>query len=178
MTSAAGPVRSQSFRPLGAGRPRISHATTLLCLLLTGSALAAEDAADDGAVPRSQFVGSQACADCHAEAYQAWRGSHHDLAMAEPTETTVLGDFGDAELTAHGVTSRFFRRDGGWFVNTDGPDGELHDYPVAYTFGWYPLQQHLIRFPGGRLQALGLAWDSRPSDEGGQRWFHLYPDEP
>ena len=132
----------------------------------------------NGAVPRSQFVGSQACADCHAEAYQAWRGSHHDLAMAEPTETTVLGDFGDAELTAHGVTSRFFRRDGGWFVNTDGPDGELHDYPVAYTFGWYPLQQHLIRFPGGRLQALGLAWDSRPSDEGGQRWFHLYPDEP
>jgi hypothetical protein len=29
-------------------------------------------------------------------------------------------------------------------------------------------------FPGGRLQALGIAWDSRPKDQGGQRWFHLY----
>ena len=27
------------------------------------------------------------------------------------------------------------------------------------------------------LQALSLAWDSRPKDKGGQRWFHLYPDE-
>jgi predicted CXXCH cytochrome family protein len=164
------------LRPLRAGRPWV-RPVALACLLLTGGLNAAEDAADVGAVPRSEFVGSQACAECHADVYQAWRGSHHDLAMAEPTEDTVLGHFDDAELTAHGITSRFFRRDGGWFVNTDGPDGELHDYPIAYTFGWYPLQQYLIAFPGGRLQALGLAWDSRPASEGGQRWFHLYPDE-
>jgi hypothetical protein len=31
--------------------------------------------------------------------------------------------------------------------------------------------------PGGRLQALGVAWDSRPKEQGGQRWFHLYPDQ-
>jgi len=60
-------------------------------------------------------------------------------------------------------------------VRTDGLDGALHDYPIAYTFGVYPLQQCLIAFPGGRLQALGIAWDSRPKDQGGQRWFHLYP---
>jgi hypothetical protein len=35
----------------------------------------------------------------------------------------------------------------------------------------------LIEFPGGRLQALSIASDTRPSAEGGQRWFHLYPDE-
>ena len=29
----------------------------------------------------------------------------------------------------------------------------------------------------GRLQALGIAWDARPKAQGGQRWFHLYPDE-
>ena len=48
---------------------------------------------------------------------------------------------------------------------------------IAYTFGVYPLQQYLIAFPGGRLQALGIAWDSRPKEQGGQRWFHLYPDQ-
>ena len=31
--------------------------------------------------------------------------------------------------------------------------------------------------PGGRLQALGIAWDSRPKERGGQRWLHLYPDQ-
>ena len=32
---------------------------------------------------------------------------------------------------------------------------------MKYTFGVYPLQQYLVPFPGGRLQALGIAWDSR-----------------
>jgi hypothetical protein len=27
------------------------------------------------------------------------------------------------------------------------------------------------------VQSLGLAWDSRSREEGGQRWFHLYPEE-
>ncbi len=46
-----------------------------------------------------------------------------------------------------------------------------------YTFGVTPLQQYLIEFPGGRMQALSIAWDTRPKEEGGQRWFHLYPNE-
>jgi predicted CXXCH cytochrome family protein len=48
---------------------------------------------------------------------------------------------------------------------------------VQYTFGVEPLQQYLVELPGGRLQALSLAWDTRPVEAGGQRWFHLYPDE-
>jgi hypothetical protein len=40
-----------------------------------------------------------------------------------------------------------------------------------------PLQQYLVEFPGGRLQALSIAWDSRPKAAGGQRWFHLLPNE-
>ena len=60
-------------------------------------------------------------------------------------------------------------------VRTDGPDGKLADYEIAYTFGVYPLQQYLIAFPGGRYQALPIAWDARPKDQGGQRWFHLQP---
>ena len=33
------------------------------------------------------------------------------------------------------------------------------------------------RIPRSPIQALSLAWDSRPKDKGGQRWFHLYPNE-
>ncbi len=124
------------------------------------------------------FVGGEACRSCHAPEFDRWRGSHHDLAMQNVDEASVLGDFDGAQFTHFGVTSRFFRRDGRFFVNTDGPDGVLRDYEIAYVFGFYPLQQYLIAFPGGRLQALSVCWDSRPASEGGQRWFHLHPDEP
>jgi tetratricopeptide (TPR) repeat protein len=124
------------------------------------------------------YVGSQACAVCHAEAAAAWQDSHHDLAMQRPTAQAVLGNFNDTEFSLAGVTTRFYRDGERYMIRTDGPNGELQDYAVSYTFGVEPLQQYLIALPGGRLQAFGIAWDSRPSDAGGQRWFHLYPDDP
>jgi Flp pilus assembly protein TadD len=89
----------------------------------------------------------------------------------------VLGNFDGATFTHFGVTSTFKKHDGKFFARTDGPDGKLHDYEIAYTFGVDPLQQYLIRFPNGRLQALNVCWDTRPKAAGGQRWFHLYPKE-
>jgi tetratricopeptide (TPR) repeat protein len=126
--------------------------------------------------PAAGYVGTAACAGCHPKEHDAWRGSHHDRAMEEANEKTVLGNFADARFAYAGVTTRFFRRDGRFFVNTDGPDGKLADFEIRYTFGVYPLQQYLIELPGGRLQAFGIAWDTRPKAAGGQRWFHLYPD--
>lgn len=125
----------------------------------------------------AQFVGTPLCGSCHERELKLWTGSHHQLAMQPVTNTTVLGDFKGAALTYNGVTSKFFRRGSGFFVHTDGPDGALHDYPIRYTFGVAPLQQYLIRFPGGRLQAPSIAWDSRPRAQGGQRWLHLYPGQ-
>ena len=110
----------------------------------------------------ASYVGGQACAACHAAEYKAWRGSHHDLAMQVADEKTMLGNFNDAKFKHAGVTSTFFRRDGKYYVNTDGPDGTLADFEIKYTFGLTPLQQYLIELPGGRLQAFGVAWDSRP----------------
>ena len=110
----------------------------------------------------ADYVGGKACAECHAKAYAAWNGSHHDLAMQVADDKSVLGNFGNAKFTYAGVTSTFFKRDGAFFVNTDGPDGKLADFEIKYTFGVHPLQQYLIEFPGGRMQALSIAWDSRP----------------
>lgn len=131
----------------------------------------------NAASPAAWYVGGPACAECHESQAKEWKGSHHDLAMQEATESTVLGDFRDATYSYHSVTSTFFRRDGKFMVRTDGADGALHDYQIAYTYGIHPLQQYLIRFPDGRIQALNICWDTRPSGQGGQRWFHLYPNE-
>ncbi|MFO1432289.1 MAG: tetratricopeptide repeat protein [Candidatus Competibacteraceae bacterium] len=124
-----------------------------------------------------RYVGQPVCGRCHQEQQQRWTGSDHDYAMQVANEQTVLGDFDHARFTYYGLTSTFFKRDGKFMVRTDGPAGELHDYEIKYTFGIHPLQQYLIEFPDGRLQALGIAWDSRPREQGGQRWFHLYPTE-
>ena len=130
-----------------------------------------------GAGTAATFVGSESCAGCHGAELELWRSSQHKQAMGHAKDKSVLGDFNDSSFDYHGVHSRFFRRDGKYLVETDGPDGKLATFEVKYTFGVDPLQQYLVEFPDGRLQALSVAWDSRPKEQGGQRWFHLYPDE-
>jgi Flp pilus assembly protein TadD len=123
------------------------------------------------------YVGVEACARCHEQETKRWRGSQHALAMQEATPETVLGDFDDARFTYNGITSRFYRKDGRFFVRTDGPDGKMSEFEVRWTFGVTPLQQYLVGTSDGRYQALSIAWDSREATQGGQRWFHLYPGE-
>ena len=118
------------------------------------------------------YVDDATCAKCHVREHEAWYGSHHDLAMQEATAATVLGDFNGATFTHRGVSFRFFRRDGRFFVNTEGPDGRPADFELAYTFGVEPLQQYLAPFPGGYLQSLTVAWDTARGE-----WIHLYPDQ-
>jgi len=118
------------------------------------------------------FVADASCLPCHSRQADLFRGSHHDLAMQPATRETVLGDFDDTRFEYFGVETRFFRRDGQFMTRTEGPGGESAEYVIAYTFGVEPLQQYLVHFPGGRLQALPVAWDVER-----ERWFHLYPDE-
>jgi predicted CXXCH cytochrome family protein len=124
----------------------------------------------------ADFAGSAACAGCHAAETKAWLGSHHAMAMALATPETVKGDFGDVTIESHGSTARFFRDGPRFMVETDGKDGAKGVFEVSYSFGISPLQQYLVTFLDGRIQALPFAWDTRPKDQGGQRWFHLYPD--
>jgi Flp pilus assembly protein TadD len=125
----------------------------------------------------ASYVGGAQCAGCHAPEAELWRNSHHSLAMQLATPATVLANFNNPRFTKNGVVSTFFQRDGQYYVRTDGADGRLADFRVAYTFGIQPLQQYLLELPQGRLQALSIAWDTRPKSQGGQRWFHLYPGE-
>ena len=157
-------------------------ALTVVALIAAGAAVlwrpgAVMRESKAGPAPAATYVGAATCAPCHREQHELWKSSDHARAMLPADEQTVLGDFGGARFTKDSVTSAFSRRDGGYVIHTDGPDGAMHDYKVVYTFGVSPLQQYLIEFPGGRYQIPSIAWDSRPKASGGQRWFHLYPRE-
>ena len=124
-----------------------------------------------------EFVGSEACQTCHGPEYSDWQGSHHQLAMQVADRDTVLGDFSDKRFDYFETSTHFLTKGDKFLVRTENADGEQQEFSVTHTFGVTPLQQYLIEFPGGRLQALPFAWDSRPEESGGQRWFHLYPEE-
>jgi len=150
--------------------------TNIRVILLTLCGLFASQVAL-GNPTQSTFVGNGDCASCHASQVQDWTGSHHDLAMQEASEKTVLGDFDNATFVYEGVTTSFYRKGDEYWVKTDNEDGELQDYRVAYVFGVYPLQQLLLPITKGQLNALSIAWDARNASEGGQRWYHIYEDQ-
>ena len=136
-----------------------------------------EPSTGEPGMAKAEYVGRQACIDCHKKQYDLYIGSDHDMAMDVATEETVLGNFENAVFDHSGIKSRFYKKDSKFYVYTEGPDGKFEDYPIKYVFGIRPLQQYLIEFPGGTYQCLPLCWDTRPEDEGGQRWFHIYGDE-
>jgi tetratricopeptide (TPR) repeat protein len=163
-------------------RRRILGVCAVLAIgVVTGLVLAERPSTSQSTDPSREtagkYTGAQACAGCHRTEFKAWKGSHHEQAMQHADAKTVLGDFNDAHFEYSGVKTRFFKRGDQFFVNTDGADGKLKDFAVKYTFGVYPLQQYLVEFPGGRLQALSTSWDARPKSQGGQRWYRLYPTE-
>ena len=114
------------------------------------------------------FVGKMACLACHQNEYTLWEKSHHAHAMAHAHDTTVLGNFNNAEFTHNGITHRFYKRNERFFVYTKGVGGEMGEYEVSHTFGYTPLQQYLIPFEKGKFQCLPIAWDTEKEE-----WFDM-----
>lgn len=122
-------------------------------------------------IPDANFLGDDACKQCHQTEFKDWEGSHHDKAMQLANRETILAGFKGEKFTSQGVTSKFYSKGDDFFVNTEGPDGKYHEYKIIYTFGITPLQQYIVEFPDGRFQCLRTAWDTEKN-----KWLDLYPD--
>jgi predicted CXXCH cytochrome family protein len=115
------------------------------------------------------FVGETACLSCHPEAYLDWENSHHDWAMKPANDETVLGELDLADVQLDGVRYKFYKKENEFLVEVDDLESDPEVYTIAYTFGVEPLQQYLVEFPGGRMQALRATWDTEQ-----EIWFHQY----
>jgi tetratricopeptide (TPR) repeat protein len=115
------------------------------------------------------YVGDQSCKKCHTTEFKEWKQSHHFMSMLPANDSTVSGDFNNVTFTADDVSSRFYKKGTKFFINTEGDDGKNHDFEVKYIFGFTPLQQYLIQFPGGRMQVPRLSWDVNK-----KKWFNQY----
>lgn len=97
--------------------------------------------------------------------------------MQVASKSSVLGDFSGVEFKYFDTTTLLFEKDGAFMIRTENAIGEPQEFKITHTFGVEPLQQYLVEFPDGRKQSLPFTWDARSKEEGGQRWYHLYPDE-
>ena len=165
----AGPDRTPQRNWERAGVAALALLLLSVPVYLVRSALTVRPLAARGA---ARYVGSVKCRPCHAKAWEAWQGSHHAKAMAAATDQTVLGDFRDAVFEGDGIRARFYKKGRTFCVEMEGPDGRPAEFEIRYTFGFYPLQQYLVPFPGGRFQCRSVAWDSRD-----KKWFFLYPGQ-
>src|SRR4030095_6483673 len=70
---------------IGAGVATVAIVAAAAIYHWTGSSHGALSAS-----PPAQYVGGNACAECHANVQAAWHGSDHDLAMQVADEKSVL----------------------------------------------------------------------------------------
>ncbi len=140
----------------------------LLAVLWFQSANAAENLS--AAVP--DYAGTASCTGCHEAEAGAWRASHHSKAWMEPGPDTVDANFDNSQFTHKGRTSRFFARDGDYFIETSDVPGKTQTFKVIGVDGIAPLQQYLVETEPGRVQSFDVVWDQQ-----NKRWYHLYGDD-
>jgi len=128
----------------------------------------AVNAAESSRVRTTEWVDEQQCGTCHQEQNQQWKKSHHAMAMAKPSAESVRAQFDSRSFGS----KQFYQKNQRYWLTAATANGEEKHYPVAYTFGWQPLQQYLVETERGRLQAFSLAWDTEK-----EQWFSLYPDQ-
>ena len=118
------------------------------------------------AVPAT-YVGAGRCASCHTEIMARWKTTAHGNHAFVASDTVVKGDFRNKNTyTYRGVTSRMWTEDGKYFMETEGPDGAPHTYPVEIVLGWRQTQVYMTKFPDGRWQTLPTYYDIEES-----AWF-------
>lgn len=124
------------------------------------------------AAPITEYVGSQSCVACHAEAAELWTTSHHAHAWMQTSPDAVVADFDGTSFAHNGMTATFRTEDGEYHITVTEMDGVRTDYPVHSVVGIEPLQQYLLETEPGRLQSFDVVWDTER-----HHWFHLYPDQ-
>ncbi|MGA9435882.1 MAG: multiheme c-type cytochrome [Roseobacter sp.] len=119
-----------------------------------------------------EYVGSNACRDCHTDAAEAWEGSHHALAWTAPTPENIVADFNNTEFRHDGTITRFRIEGGDYYINVTEKDSVTTDYKVHSVAGIEPLQQYLLETEPGKIQSFDVVWDTVERE-----WYHLYPDQ-
>jgi predicted CXXCH cytochrome family protein len=155
-------IERVDLRRSGSFRQRAQSVMVAAVSLLTIAVVMACESSGPKDLVRTEepgYTGLARCALCHTNLYGEWKRSLHSQAMGVPADSTVVGDFGNVKHSYGGVTSRMYRDETGYYMETLGPEGDVRPYRVDYTIGVRQHQAYLTMFPDGRLQVLPLYHD-------------------
>ena len=125
------------------------------------------------AAPTNAYVGSERCAQCHAQIYAEWKDSHHALAQRPIDPAQDRSAFEPPREIRHGSqVSHADVIDGKLTLRTTGSDGSVQAFVPSEVIGVHPLWQCVIDMPNGRRQATELAYDPVKHE-----WFNVFGDE-
>ena len=131
---------------------------------------------------------SETCIECHKSRHASWYRSFHRTMTREATPDNVKANFNDAVYSYRGVTSRMYRRDDRFFIETvdrewekenrrlerEGvpverrPPEQRLEYSVDRLVGSHWFQQLLHRDEHGRYKRLPFVYHLVE-----RRWLHL-----
>lgn len=111
-----------------------------------GAAPAAAAAPGYSNIRRGDYVGPEACGECHEANYRKWRGSLHRVMNQRVDEAgaIVRGDFSGVDVEYAGGRARFDRDAGGTpHVTLISAAGVTRRYRVTRTIGTRHLQEYV-----------------------------------
>jgi tetratricopeptide (TPR) repeat protein len=114
-----------------------------------------------------------ACGACHQKAYEEWAASQHAHANRLVDEELDRGAFQPSRyIMIGGFHTRLGRLGHDFGIHQLSPDGQRTAHVPEAVIGVTPLVQYLVPFPGGRLQAVDMAYDPRSNE-----WFNVFEEE-
>jgi hypothetical protein len=108
------------------------------------------------------YLGAEACAECHREIYDAWKRSPHGRSMAVASPDTVLADFGGPPATLADGTVSFVREGDAYFMDIASSRGshERRKVDVVLASG-RQHQLYVTRTDDGGLTLLPVVWTTK-----------------
>jgi hypothetical protein len=85
-------------------------------------------AADLPRLGRTNYVGSDACRECHREEHASWHRSYHRTMTQAAQPETVLGNFDGTAVVSEGLTYRLSKTPEG--LKAEMPDPDVMMYVV------------------------------------------------
>ncbi|MCE9579015.1 MAG: ammonia-forming cytochrome c nitrite reductase subunit c552, partial [Deltaproteobacteria bacterium] len=102
---------------------------------------------------RKDYVGPNACRECHAARVETWSRTPHAVMTQRAVTGAVRGDFANAEVAYGGGRARF-RRDGEAFVMDLVRDDVTRSFKVTRTIGSLALQEYVgVEIAGPEMRA-------------------------
>ena len=94
-------------------------------------------------IRQEDYVGPEACGECHLENYLSWRKHPHSRMNALANDENVLGDFSGKSLTYTDGRVVFLKRDGAFLMEFYRGGKLFRSFRITRTIGWRYLQEYV-----------------------------------